>query len=129
MYCGWRDDQPQYHNSARFNIAPLSNCTLELSHLALSGLRDIFKPGYQYKRAGVALDQLQPEATAPLRLFADERCEGLKRLMAALNFCSARCGGNAVRCGLFPSSAVWRTTQAYDAPGRTTAWGDVMVAG
>lgn len=126
---GWRDDQPQYSNSTAFNVVPLSNCTLELSHLALAGLARIFKPGYAYKRAGVACDQLIAEADAPLPLFTDERAEGLKRLMQAMDYCNARCGGDAVRCGLFPSSALWRTRQAFDAHGRTTQWGDLIMVG
>ena len=125
---GWRDDQPQFADSTTFNVVPFSNCTLELSHLALSGLARIFKPGYAYKRAGVACDQLVAEADAPLPLFTDERAEGLKRLMAALDYCNARCGGDVIRCGLFPSSALWRTRQQFDAPGYTTRWDDLMVA-
>lgn len=126
---GWRDEQPQYANSTAFNVVPLSNCTLELSHLALAGLARIFKPGYTYKRAGVACDQLIAEAAAPLPLFTDGHAERLKRVMAALDYCNARCGGEAVRCGLFPSSALWRTKQQFDAPGRTTRWGDLMMVG
>lgn len=123
---GFRDDQPQYHNSRTFAVAPLSNCTLELSHLALRGLEKIFKPGFLYKRAGVALDQLQSIDTAPLALFDDPRRAQLRQLMTALDFCNARFGGNAVKVGLFPSSSLWRTKQGFDAPGRTTRWGDLM---
>jgi DNA polymerase V len=126
---GWNDKVPQYQNSMAFSVAPLSNCTLELSHLALSGLREIFKPGYAYKRAGVSLDLLEPEATAPLRLSADDLYELLRRLMMALDYCNARFGAGAVQVGLFPSSALWRTRAAYPAPGFTTRWGDVMVTG
>ncbi len=129
---GFKDSLPQYSNSQAFSVAPLSNCTLELSHLALSSLseepRGIFRPGYAYKRAGVSLDQLEPEATAPLRLFADDRYEMLRRLMMALDYCNARYGGQVVKVGLFPASTLWRTRQAFDAPGRTTRWGDVMLA-
>ena len=126
---GWSDKLPQYSNSMTFSVAPLSNCTLELSHLALSGLRQIFKSGYQYKRAGVSLDLLEPEATAPLRLFVDDRYELLQRLMMAIDYCNARWGHGAVRVGLFPSSARWRTRAGHPAPGYTTRWGDVMVTG
>jgi hypothetical protein len=52
----------------------------------------------------------------------------MKRLMQAMDYCNARCGGEAVRCGLFPSSALWRTWQQFDAPGYTTRWDDLMVA-
>jgi DNA polymerase V len=129
---GWNDKVPQYSNSQTFSVAPLSNCTLELAHLALLSLaepRGIFRPGYAYKRAGVSLDLLEPEATAPLRLFADDRYETLRRLMLALDYCNARFGAGAVQVGLFPSSALWRTRAAHPAPGFTTRWGDVMLAG
>lgn len=118
---------PQFSDSISFCVAPLSNCTLELSHLALRGLEHIFRPGYAYKRAGVSLDQLEPEATAPLRLFVDDRFEGMKRLMQALDYCNARFGGEAVQVGLFPSSSVWRTKAGFEAPGYTTNWGEIVI--
>ena len=125
---GFRDDHPQYSNSRTFSVGPLSNCTLELSHLALRGLGDIFEPGYQYRRAGVTLDHLQPEATAPLRLLIDAREEALRRVMMALDYINAKFGREAVRCGLFPSSALWRTKVAHPAPGYTVKWEDVIIA-
>lgn len=124
---GFRDDQPQYHNAKAFSVAPLSNCTLELSHLALGGLEKIFRPGFQYKRAGVVLDQLQAEDTAPLSLFADPRRGQLRQLMLALDYCNARFGGDVVKVGLFPSSSFWRTKQQFDAPGYTVKWSHLMV--
>jgi hypothetical protein len=81
------------------------------------------------RRAGISLDQLEPEATAPLRLFADDCDELLQRLMMALDFCNLRWGAGAVRLGLFPSSTRWQTRARHPAPGYTTRWGDVMVTG
>jgi DNA polymerase V len=124
---GFRDEQPQYHNAKAFSVAPLSNCTLELSHLALNGLERIFKPGFQYKRAGVVLDQLQAEDIAPLSLLTDPRREQLRQLMMALDYCNARFGGDVVKVGLFPSSSFWRTKQQFDAPGYTVNWKDIAV--
>lgn len=91
-------------------------------------MREIFRPGYQYKRVGVTLDELALATTAPLHLFADDRYELLHRLMVALDFCNARFGVGALRVGLFPSSALWRTRVGHPAPGYMTRWGDVMVA-
>jgi DNA polymerase V len=125
---GFRDDLPQYHNSAAFSVAPLSNCTLELSHLALTGLSRIFRPGYAYRRAGVSLDALVPESGAPAPLFVDKRCEGLRRIMQAVDYCNARFGTGVVKVGLFPSSALWRTKATQPAPGYTVNWSDVVVA-
>lgn len=123
---GWKDELPQYSNSLSFSVLPFSNCTLELSHLALAGIRKIFESGFMYKRVGVTLDELTPEGMAPLRLFADERDEMLRRLMLALDYCNARWGAGSVKVGLFPSSNLWRTRAAHPAPGYTTRWQDVM---
>lgn len=125
---GFREDQPQYGNAQTYTVSPLSNCTIELSHLALSGLRKIYEPGFQYRRAGVSLSELQPEDTAPLRLFRDERVEGLRQLMQAMDYINAKFGRDTVRCGLYPSSSLWRTKAEHPAPGYTVQWSDVMRA-
>ena len=126
---GFRDDLPQYHNSASFSVAPLSNCTVELSHYALTGLARIFEPGYAYRRAGVSLDALMPESDAPIPLFKDERCDGLRRIMEAVDYCNARFGDGAINVGMFPSSSLWQTKAAQAAPGYTVRWQDLMIAG
>jgi DNA polymerase V len=123
----FKDNLPQYGNSLTLSISPLSNCTLELSHLALRGLERIFRPGFAYRKAGVTLSELEPEATATRRLWCDDRYEGLRRLMQALDYVNARFGRSALRCGLFPSSHLWRTRAAFDAPGYTTKWNDLLV--
>jgi hypothetical protein len=66
------------------------------------------------------------KATAPLRLFVDDHYELRRRLMMAVDYCNARWCAGAVKVGLFPSSSLWRTKAAFDAPGRITQWGDLM---
>lgn len=122
-----RPDQPQYQNSRTISLAPLSNCTLELGHLALNVIEQLYRPGFRFRRAGVSLTELLPENEAPRRLWEDERYLGLRRLMAALDYCNARFGRETVRCGYFPSSLRWQTKALFAAPGRTTRWADVPI--
>lgn len=124
----FKDNLPQYGNSLNLSVSPLSNCTLELSHLALRGLERIFRPGYSYKKAGVSLSELEPEASAPHRLWEDERYISLRKLMQAVDYINARFGRDVVRCGLYPSSNLWRTKARFDAPGYTTCWEDLLIS-
>ncbi len=120
---------PQFSDSLTLAVAPLSNSTLELSHLALRGLERIWQPGYAIRRAGVTLSELAAEATAPRRLWEDDRFEGMKRLHQAIDFINAKFGRDTLRCGLFPSAGTWRTKAEFAAPGYTTNWGDVLRTG
>ncbi len=124
----FRLDAPQFSDSLTLAVAPLSNSTLELSHLALRGLERIWQPGYAIRRAGVTLSELEAEATAPRRLWEDDRFEGMKRLHQAMDFINAKFGRDTLRCGLFPSAGRWRTKAEFAAPGYTIKWGDIAVA-
>jgi DNA polymerase V len=114
----------QYANSTTLGVAPLSQCTMELSHLAWRGLERIFQMGYAYRKAGVVLSELEAEAHAPRRLWNDDvHRQELMRTMDALN---ARWGRDTLRLGLYPTTNEWRTKAEFAAPGYTTRWADVM---
>ncbi len=52
-------NEPQYANTATFELACATNTTDELLAWALNGLAQIYRPGYRYKKAGVMLAQPQ----------------------------------------------------------------------
>jgi len=49
---------------------PGSADTSQLTRVALAGLRQVFKEGYRYQKAGVMLGELSPADTQQLELFA-----------------------------------------------------------
>jgi DNA polymerase V len=121
-------DCPQYSNSARLSVAPKSDSTLELLPLALKGLAQIYRPGFQIRKAGVILNDLELADSAPRRLWDAALYELHKRLMGVVDALNIKFGKDTVRCGLFPSTGAWRTRFGHRSPAYTTDWQQLMTA-
>jgi DNA polymerase V len=53
-------NEVQYHNCKPIKLPVPTNSTLELVSYALTALKAIYRDGYQYKKAGVLLDDIRP---------------------------------------------------------------------
>ena len=65
----FREDLEQYSQAATTLLPVPTADTLELTHAALDVLRQIYRPGIHYKRAGVVLTDIQPDTPRQLQLF------------------------------------------------------------
>ncbi len=110
----------QYSNAVTLNVAPKSDSTWELRELAFSGPARIYKPGYDYRRAGVTLGALELADRVAKRLWADDWYERQRRLMAAIDHLNGKYGRDTVRCGIFHTAGLWRTRYAKRLPRYTT---------
>ena len=119
---------PQYSNSVTLNVAPKSDNTWELRELAFSGLARIYKPEYDYRRAGVTLGGLELADLVAKRLWEDDWYERQRRLMAAVDRLNGKYGRDTVRCGLFHTEGLWRTRFAKRSPRYTTRWSEICEA-
>ncbi len=85
----FRKEQPQYANSASWNIEPPTADTPQLIAIAKKLLRKIYRPGYKYKKAGVMLTGIRPEGEFQLDAFAtaftDDRRQKLMRTLDDVN--------------------------------------------
>lgn len=79
----FREDLPQYWRNTVVKLPVPTADTLEIVHYALSGLRNIFIAGYQYKKAGVIITEIT--STAQLGLFDSIDRDKRERLMAAVD--------------------------------------------
>lgn len=68
----FREDLPQYYNSRIISLPTPTNDVTELIHYARLVLKNIYKEGYQYKKAGVIVMDIVPQNNVQLNLF-DER--------------------------------------------------------
>jgi DNA polymerase V len=121
-------DVPQYAASHSLTIAPKSDSTLELLPLALKGLNRVYREGFQIRKAGVILNDLELADKAPRRLWDAALYELHKRLMGVVDGLNLKFGRDTVRCGLFPSSGAWRTRFERRSPAYTTDWRQLMTA-
>jgi DNA polymerase V len=54
----FKKDMPQYYNSKVVNLPVPTSSTIEIVHHARLGLEQIFRQGYQYKKAGVIITEI-----------------------------------------------------------------------
>lgn len=79
----FREDLPQYWKNTIIKLPVPTSDTLEIVHYALEGLKSIFMPGYQYKKAGVIITEIV--TSAQLGLFDTVDREKREKLMQAID--------------------------------------------
>ena len=62
----------QYRNGCTLNLPHATDSNFVLNRYALMGLKSIFKPGIEYKKAGVILLGLTPSASRQITLFEQD---------------------------------------------------------
>jgi DNA polymerase V len=100
---------PQYSNSASFELAYSTDSTDELLGWAFGALEQIYRPGYRYKKAGVMLNRLAPADGLSMRLFGDERFERSRRVMKAVDDINRKFGRETLRFGASRAGGRWET--------------------
>lgn len=83
----FREDLPQYWQFKEANLATPSNSTITIVQTANEILTDIYKEGYQYKKAGVIVMGIGESSPIQLNLFDinAERFEKLKALDSVID--------------------------------------------
>ncbi len=119
-----------YANAATVSLGQPSQDTQRLSCAAIQGLRQIFKPGYKYQKAGVLLLDLMPKYCGQLSLFDDFQTtfDDKDQLMATIDNINRRYGRDSIRLGGTALSKAWRMRQAMLSPAYTTRWEDIPQA-
>ncbi len=117
---------PQYSNSATYELAYSTDSTEELLSWALKGLEQVYRPGYRYKKAGVMLNKLSPAEQLSMRLFGDDRFEKSRRVMKAVDDINARHGRDTVRFGVARPGGRWETKFLWRSRRYTTCLNEVL---
>lgn len=91
----FREDLPQYFPSATVRLPVAASSTREILQAAMQAFSTVYKPGYQYKKAGVVVDSIIPENAVQTSLFdfdAGQRDKDnrLSKIMDELNRASGK---------------------------------------
>ena len=78
-------DLPQYHNSKHIKLPLPSSSTTEIVHFARAALEQIYRPKYQYKKAGVIITEITNATTVQDNLFYAPDIAKHERLMKAID--------------------------------------------
>lgn len=122
-----KEDQPQYSKALTIPLPEASDDTLRLTKAALWGLRRIYRPGYAYQKAGVALLNLGSADIQQGSLFGPAKDN--RRLMAVMDRINAQWGQGTVRSAATGVAKSWAMRRERMSPQYTTDWGQLPVAG
>ena len=125
----FKESDLQYSEGLVVPLPDPTDDTRLLSRAATLGLGLIFKPGYQYKKAGIMLTLISDKAKRQQTLFDDplQRAQSAK-LMAAMDAINAEFGRDTVRTGANGTEKRWAMRSENRSPRFTTRWDELPIA-
>ena len=118
-------DEPQYNNALTVTLPVATDTTHELIRSALQGIRNLYRDGYRYKKAGVMLAGLVPVSLVQADLFDHHDRVRSTRLMSALDAVNERWGIGALQYASSGITKKWKTQFHHRSPAYTTQWGEL----
>nr|MDK2851339.1 polymerase [Candidatus Cloacimonadota bacterium] len=119
-------ESPQYNNSISTTLFPPTAYTPQMIREALKLLKELWLPGFQYKKAGVMLANLISEEDVPLSFLEDNYLDDKRvELMRAVDRLNRRYGRNTVKIASSGISGDWQMKRAKLSPRYTTCWEDI----
>ena len=121
-------DEPQCVKSTVIALPVPTDCTQELIHYALMGVKSIYRTGFRFKKAGVVLTDLMPANQVQTDLFDTRNREGSQRILKAIDRINASMGAGTIKYAAEGLTQPWRTKFEKCSPHYTTQWDDLPVA-
>ena len=116
----FKADAPQYQRGLNVPLPEPTDDTLRLIRVAHWALKNIYRPGYAYQKAGVCLMDLSDAATVQKSLF----CSGKDntRLMQTLDRINATFGRGTLHSAAEGVRQEWTMKREMKSPAYTTRW-------
>ena len=122
----FRKDLPQYMPSLAVPLPYPTDDSLEVNRWASALCERMFKSGYQYKKAGIMLSEINPATHRQGDLLeVDAPSNG--KLMLALDTLNQRYGRGTVKVSTQGAYSQWQMRQERKSPNYTTSWDEVPV--
>ncbi|HSI45105.1 MAG TPA: Y-family DNA polymerase [Methylophilus sp.] len=125
----YRDTKQQYENGLDLPLHTPTNNTLRLVEAALQALRQIYRPGYDYMKAGVSLRALATAQTQQLDMFHTSNAhEKSVRLMQTIDSINQKMGRATIKLASegVQEKQPWRMRQEMMSPRYTTCWDELL---
>lgn len=123
----FKTHQPHYSRSMSVSLPMATHDSGMIAHHAKVGLKQLYKPGLDYHKTGIALGQLISE-TAPeqLDLFESPERKRLSKRAQLMDAINAKFGKDTLRLGSQGLQGAWQRRCQYESPHYTTQWRDIL---
>ncbi len=124
----FRDDLPQYANSASRSLSVATSDTMELTSAAMEALMSIFLPGIRYKKAGVALSDIVPAEPFEQYLFDEIKNRPQRKdLMRVMDDINCRHGVKTLHLAVEGvDKEAWHVRSEYRSPNYLTDIDEIL---
>ena len=124
----FKENEPQYRNSLELTLSTATADTGKIISEACFGLKQIYRSGYRYKKAGVMFLEILPESDIQPDMFspANSKAEKLQPVIDSLN---ERFGLGTVGVLAMGLKKRWRMRQEHLSPRYTTRWDEILTVG
>lgn len=120
----------QYRNSITIQLDRPTNSTIKLTQEALKGLKEIFRPGYRYKKVGVNLSHLVPDDQIQMGLFDIQQKSESDDITKVIDAMNNKYGKNKVKLATVGNrEEEWALVKAHRSPRFTTQWDELLTIG
>lgn len=123
----FRDNAPQYSKTLTIPLPTPSDDTLRLTQAALWGLRRIYRPGFEYQKAGIMLMDLVPAGIRQQDLFSTARNNDA--LMKVVDRINRAWGRGTIRSAAEGTAKTWSMKRERMSSRWTTRWDELPVVG
>ncbi len=122
----FRPDDPFYSNGMTIPLPSPTDDTRQLVNVALWGLKLIYKPNYNYAKAGVMLSEIVPAGSVQADLFSQAQASPKSTaLMSTMDNINRKMGKESIKLASEGFRRPWKMKQGNRSPGYTTRWEDV----
>lgn len=121
----FKEGTPQYYNSGSVTFASGTSDTLRLIKGAHQILDDIYRAGFEYKKAGVLLNHLVPQSENQLDLFC-EHGDDREKLNQVMDLINKKFGARTIQSAACGQDQQWRTVADYKSAKFTTDWSQIL---
>jgi DNA polymerase V len=122
----FRKDSPQYSPSFSIALPQPTNDSLVINRWADYLVGRLFKPEYEYKKAGIRLGEISPQGVYQADWLEPTQATDT-RLMSALDELNKRFGRGTVKVSTQGAYQEWQMKQERKSPNYTTNWADIPV--
>jgi DNA polymerase V len=121
----FKNDKPQYSNNIVLKFPYPTNSSILLAKYAKHGMKQIFKKGYEYKKAGVIVMGLVPDTVKQLNMFEPVNADHSK-LMEVMDKMNYKYGKNTLNVASQKLDSPWAMRQNHLSPNYTTNLDEII---
>lgn len=116
---------PQCNRSVTIPLPSPSDDTLQLTRVGLWAMKRLFREGFEYKKCGCMLGEIQPKGLVQDSLF-ETPVRANSKAIAALDAINAKFGRGTLKSASEGFDKPWRMKRGMMSPAYTTNWAELM---